>query len=433
MARNDSFNQPWASAPAQFERPGDGLIARGWAGGASEDPPEAKWENWWHNRVDLALQELQNLGQLIWFTDAPYQAGARVSHGGNSYIALSENTGVEPTGALDIGVWRKEGINAYLQTINNLSEIKAAGAAAMTATRDNIGALSATGTAEAATKLATARKISGVDFDGTKDITLPFINTTDDNIQLAGNLGVKNLEVRGYGTTEGGQIDLFDKDGNLAGAIDIDANGNFRIIHVTLGSVFSASKTTGDIAVAKSFSAAGNISTGNGSLVTTNGNIFATNGNLSVGGRGDITGDLRAGRVLSKSDVIVGEGQAGGYATINSTGNIIGSQWGNAWLSTRTARAFAVFNAKTGAVSGSVGISSVTRNAVGTYTVVFSSAMPGTYAVMVGVDGTYNTHEPTITSKAATSFRILTPGDGGVDYSLHDLNEIQFVVFSTGV
>ncbi|WP_261373152.1 hypothetical protein [Yersinia bercovieri] len=138
MARNDSFNQPWASVPAQFERPGDGLIARGWAGGASEDPPEAKWENWWHNRVDLALQELQNLGQLIWFTDAPYQAGARVSHGGNSYIALSENTGVEPTGSLDIGVWRKEEPGAYLQTANNLAEIAAAGPAAVAATLKNL-------------------------------------------------------------------------------------------------------------------------------------------------------------------------------------------------------------------------------------------------------------------------------------------------------
>ncbi|EKN3739779.1 TPA: hypothetical protein PXJ64_001417 [Yersinia enterocolitica] len=138
MARNDSFNQPWASAPAQFERPGDGLIARGWAGGASEDPPEAKWENWWHNRVDLALQELQNLGQLIWFTDAPYQAGARVSHGGNSYIALSENTGVEPTGTLDIGVWRKEGASTYLQTANNLAEIAAAGPEAIKEAHKNL-------------------------------------------------------------------------------------------------------------------------------------------------------------------------------------------------------------------------------------------------------------------------------------------------------
>ncbi|CRY53590.1 tail collar domain-containing protein [Yersinia intermedia] len=63
----------------------------------------------------------------MWFADAPYQVGTRVNHGGNSYIALSENTGVEPTGALDVGVWRQDGINAYLQTINNLSEIKLAG------------------------------------------------------------------------------------------------------------------------------------------------------------------------------------------------------------------------------------------------------------------------------------------------------------------
>ncbi|WP_235895010.1 phage tail protein [Yersinia rochesterensis] len=204
MARKDSFNQPWASVPAQFERPGDGLIARGWAGGASEDPPEAKWENWWHNRVDLALQELQNLGQLIWFVDAPYKAGARVNYGGNSFIALSNNTGVEPTGLLDVGVWRKESTKTYLQTANNLSEIKAAGPVAVAQAIDNLGlkdtaataagalqktenlndvankkialtnlgALPANGTAAAATKLATPRTIAGKSFDGTGNITI---------------------------------------------------------------------------------------------------------------------------------------------------------------------------------------------------------------------------------------------------------------------
>ncbi|EOY2408748.1 tail fiber protein [Yersinia enterocolitica] len=204
MARKDSFNQPWASVPAQFERPGDGLIARGWAGGASEDPPEAKWENWWHNRVDLALQELQNLGQLIWFADAPYTAGARVNYGGNSFIALSNNTGVEPTGLLDVGVWRKESTKTYLQTANNLSEIKAAGPVAVAQAIDNLGlkdtaataagalqktqnlndvankttaltnlgALPVGGTAAAATKLATARNIAGKPFDGTANISI---------------------------------------------------------------------------------------------------------------------------------------------------------------------------------------------------------------------------------------------------------------------
>lgn len=89
----------------------------------------------------------------------------------------------------------------FLQSGNNLSEIKAAGAPAIAATLSNIGALSTTGTAAAATKLATARKISGVDFDGTKDITLPFINTTDANIQLAGN-----LTAQGHITSQGSLI-----------------------------------------------------------------------------------------------------------------------------------------------------------------------------------------------------------------------------------
>nr|WP_235942410.1 tail fiber protein [Yersinia thracica] len=250
----------------------------------------------------------------------------------------------------------QKGVVQLSSSTNSTSETLAATPKAVKAALD--ASLPVGGTAKAAEKLATPRKISGVDFDGTKDITLPFINTTDTNVQLAGSL-----------TAQGHII----SQGNLI------------------------SKT-----------------------------------NIGADGRCDITGDLRGGRVLSKSDVIVGEGQAGGYATISSTGNIIGAQWGGSWLSTRTARAFAVFNAKTGAVSGSVGISSVVRNAAGTYTVVFSSAMPGAYAVVVGVDGAYNTHEPTVTSKAATSFRILTPADGGVDYGLQDQNEIQFVVFSVG-
>ncbi|MGE4734435.1 hypothetical protein AB8919_05320 [Yersinia enterocolitica] len=247
----------------------------------------------------------------------------------------------------------------FLQSGNNLSEIKAAGAPAIAATLSNIGALSTTGTAAAATKLATARKISGVDFDGTKDITLPFINTTDTNIQLTGN-----LTAQGHITSQGSLI----------------------------------SKT-----------------------------------NIGADGRCDIVGDLRGGHILSKADVIVGEGQAGGYATINSTGNIAASQWGGGWLSTRTARAFAVFNGVTGAVSGSMNVASVTRNAMGTYTIVFSSAMPGTYAVMVGANGGYSAHLPSVDSKSATAFRLLTPTDSGTEYPLRDLTEVQFVVFSTGI
>ncbi|HEC1651189.1 TPA: tail fiber protein [Yersinia enterocolitica] len=220
----------------------------------------------------------------MWFADAPYQVGTRVNHGGNSYIALSENTGVEPTGALDIGVWRQEGINAYLQTINNLSEIKLAGPEAMDSTLENIGALSKTGTAASATKLATARKIGGVDFDGTKDINLPFINTTDANIQLAGVLGVKSLEVYPMpGSAEGGQIDLFDKDGVHVAFLDIDSGGNTRIVSTAAGVAISINKTTGDVSIPKALNVTGNITSvgsvraGNGSAqLSTNGNIYGS-------------------------------------------------------------------------------------------------------------------------------------------------------------
>ncbi|MGE4774733.1 gp53-like domain-containing protein [Yersinia enterocolitica] len=254
MARNDSFNQPWASVPAQFERPGDGLIARGWAGGASEDPPEAKWENWWHNRVDLALQELQNLGQLIWFTDAPYQAGARVNHGGNSYIALSENTGVEPTGTLDIGVWRKEGASTYLQTANNLSEIAAAGPEAIAAAIANLGL---TDTAAIATNALQKNQN---------------LNDVADKTAARTNLGLKGAAVLDIGKTAG--TAAAGDDSRIVNAISSQST------HVQLPGALTAGS------------------------------------------------DIRAARLLSKSDLIAGEGRAEGHATLAVDGNVHGTVWG---------------------------------------------------------------------------------------------------------
>uniref|UniRef100_UPI001D112DDF phage tail protein n=1 Tax=Yersinia proxima TaxID=2890316 RepID=UPI001D112DDF len=286
----------------------------------------------------------------------------------------------------------QKGVVQLSSVINSTSEALAATPKAVKAALD--ASLPVGGTAKAAEKLATARKISGVDFDGTKDITLPFINTTDTNIQLPGTLSaLSNI------TTTNGHL--------------IATNGN---IACNNGNLYAG---TG-VASGTNVQAAKNLIAGE---------------NLSVVGRGDITGDLRGGRVLSKSDVIVGEGQAGGHATINSTGNLIGSQWGGGWLSTRTARAFAVFSGTSGAVSGSVGVTSVTRNAVGTYTIVFSSAMPGTYAVFVGTDTSnrLDIHQPSVQSKTATSFQLLTPNDGGTSYSLADLATVQIVVFSTGL
>ncbi|WP_235906644.1 phage tail protein [Yersinia rochesterensis] len=60
----------------------------------------------------------------------------------------------------------------YLKTVSNLVEIKNAGVTAVATTLSNIGALPVGGTAAAATKLATARKIAGKAFDGSADITI---------------------------------------------------------------------------------------------------------------------------------------------------------------------------------------------------------------------------------------------------------------------
>lgn len=107
MARSDSFTKKWASVPSQFERPSDALIDRGWAGGAAEDPPEAKWENWWHNRVDEALAEVESNGALAWFADVSYGVGATARNGGKNWIAVLASTGIEPGGVDDIGHWQE--------------------------------------------------------------------------------------------------------------------------------------------------------------------------------------------------------------------------------------------------------------------------------------------------------------------------------------
>lgn len=107
MARSDSFTKKWASVPSQFERPSDALIDRGWAGGAAEDPPEAKWENWWHNRVDEALAEIEQNGAMQWFADVPYGVGATARSGGKNWIAAIASTGIEPGGVDDVGHWQE--------------------------------------------------------------------------------------------------------------------------------------------------------------------------------------------------------------------------------------------------------------------------------------------------------------------------------------
>ncbi|EPM5251170.1 phage tail protein [Enterobacter hormaechei] len=97
-------------------------------------------------------------------------------------------------------------------------------------TADDVGALPVKGTAEAANKLATARKIAGVDFDGTKDISLKTSNLDD-----AGTAAKKDATTSRTDTTDGRVLQVGDFGvGAVAGvsltdANNINFNGFFRM------------------------------------------------------------------------------------------------------------------------------------------------------------------------------------------------------------
>lgn len=97
-------------------------------------------------------------------------------------------------------------------------------------TADDVGALPAKGTAEAAKKLANARKIAGVDFDGTKAISLKTTNLDD-----AGTAATKDVTTSNIDTTGGRVLKVGDFGvGAVAGvgltdANNINFNGFFRM------------------------------------------------------------------------------------------------------------------------------------------------------------------------------------------------------------
>ncbi|MBY5261264.1 hypothetical protein FP366_17635 [Enterobacter hormaechei] len=87
-------------------------------------------------------------------------------------------------------------------------------------TADDVGALPVKGTAEAAKKLATARKIAGVSFDGTSDISLKTSNLDD-----AGTAATKDATTSSTDTTSGRVLRVGDFGlGAIAGVNVSDAN-----------------------------------------------------------------------------------------------------------------------------------------------------------------------------------------------------------------
>ncbi|MBU0792307.1 MAG: tail fiber protein [Gammaproteobacteria bacterium] len=109
MSRTESFQRRWASdpVPGQFESPPNAIMDLGWQGGAQAQLPEAKWENWWHHRVDEALHEIEENGAPEWFNDVPYKVGALAHAGGKNWVAVIANSNISPTGPDNTGQWKE--------------------------------------------------------------------------------------------------------------------------------------------------------------------------------------------------------------------------------------------------------------------------------------------------------------------------------------
>lgn len=111
MARQP-FNTRWAQGVESednlntFKDPGDVRVTTGWEGGQDKDAPPAGQENWWHNRVDTALQGVERSGVMDWHPQAQYKIGApTMATDGNYYESLAfPNVGNNPLSTS--GFWR---------------------------------------------------------------------------------------------------------------------------------------------------------------------------------------------------------------------------------------------------------------------------------------------------------------------------------------
>lgn len=118
MARQP-FNARWAEGvdtqnnPNTFEVPDAVRVNTGWEGGQDKDAPRAGQENWWHNRVDTALQDLERRGVMSWHAEAIYAVGAPCyGPDGLFYESFVDNNVGNPPGSSP-SYWRLIGTSLY--------------------------------------------------------------------------------------------------------------------------------------------------------------------------------------------------------------------------------------------------------------------------------------------------------------------------------
>lgn len=118
MARQP-FNQRWAEGvetqdnPNTFEVPGTVRVDSGWEGGQDKDAPRAGQENWWHNRVDSALQDLERRGVMVYHPQAIYSIGAPCYTPDGLYYESLANNNVGNAPDISPSYWRLIGTSLY--------------------------------------------------------------------------------------------------------------------------------------------------------------------------------------------------------------------------------------------------------------------------------------------------------------------------------
>ncbi|MGP2515412.1 phage tail-collar fiber domain-containing protein [Yersinia sp. 2545 StPb PI] len=241
-------------------------------------------------------------------------------------------------------------------------------------------------------------KTAGTAAAGDDSRIVDAISIKNTNIQLPGNLGVKNLEVHPMpNSAEGGQIDLYDKADAKAAFIDIDSGGNFRVVTDGVGATLTVNRTTGNIVIPKTLTAAGILK---GSGIIAEGTVYA--GNTA--------------------------------AWLAADGNIYGPVWGgylSTYLSNRGIRAWAAVQGN-GTIISSFGFAAINRTNVGGYNFTMSTSN-GAYAVTVGINGgsqngAISAHSANIWNRSPNSFSIQNANDGGTSYDWRDWPEFYVIV-----
>ncbi|EOV0791552.1 phage tail-collar fiber domain-containing protein [Yersinia enterocolitica] len=165
--------------------------------------------------------------------------------------------------------------------------------------------------------------------------------------------------------------------------------------------------------------------------------ISSKNTNIQLPGALTAGSDIRAGRLLSKGDLVAGEGRAQGHATFGVDGNIYGTLWGgylSTYLSNRTdhrVRAWAAVQGN-GTIISSFGFAAINRTNVGGYNFTMSTSN-GAYAVTVGIgggsqNGALSAHSANIWNRTPNSFSIQNANDGGTSYDWRDWPEFYVIV-----